>query len=138
MEAPSDRVDVAIAAGVLARREQSLVERPPVDAELTWLPRRTALVVARDEVDVHAASRFREVVMHCMSCAPREMVIDLSGATSLDAAGLGVVVDAANRLGLQRVGVVWPHPLIVRVLRLAGLDRLLAVRVSGETAGGGR
>jgi anti-sigma B factor antagonist len=133
MEAAAfDRVGVAIATGVLARDTQPVARSPQFGIELTWPSPGVALIVVQGEIDLYTTPPFREMVAHCLSREPGRIVMDLSRVTFLDAAGLGVVVDTANRMELDTVTVVCPHPLIVRILRLAGLDRVLALCASSN------
>jgi anti-anti-sigma factor len=86
-----------------------------------------AVVVLRGEVDNRSASRFRDVVAAGIEEGVRAVVVDLSAVSFIDGAGLGAIVLAARRLGPGAVALVLPHRGLVRVFRICGLDRLLAI-----------
>ncbi len=87
--------------------------------------------VPRVELDITTAldlSRLSEVGVildRILSLQPGEVVIDLSECRHLDAAAIGLLLDAQRRLA-RRGGVLTlrdPHPRIRRILDTAGPDQ---------------
>ena len=63
------------------------------------------------------------------------LVIDLSGCTFLDSAGIRTLVAAArDRSGTSRLRIVTADPGIVRLLEITGVDTLMHVHPSVEAA----
>ena len=58
----------------------------------------------------------------------------MSRVSFIDAAGVGVIVLAARRLGPGAVALVLPHRGLVRIFRICGLDRLLDFYETREQA----
>jgi anti-sigma B factor antagonist len=92
------------------------------------------VVVLRGEIDAHTAPHVRDAVGEAFGEGARAIVIDLSEASFIDAAGLGVIVMAARHLGPGGVALVCSHRGIVRVFRICGLDRLLDIYETREQA----
>ena len=67
--------------------------------------------------------------------APEQLVIDLSGCTFLDSAGIRTLVGAArDRAGTSRLRIVTADPGIVRLLEITGVDTLIHVHPSVDAA----
>jgi anti-sigma B factor antagonist len=121
---------------------------PGVEVEVAWLrlPRlpfavaleratqHITVVVLQGEIDVHTAPRLRDALMPGIDAGAQAIVIDLSEVSFIDAAGLGVIVLAARRLGPGAVALVLPHRGLVRIFRICGLDRLLEIYETREQA----
>ena len=78
-------------------------------------------------LDVMSATQFR-MSMAAAASAPR-LVVDLSGVSFVDSAGLGALVGAVRRaqaLG-GRVVLASPRPGVSRVLHDTGFDRIAPV-----------
>jgi anti-anti-sigma factor len=86
---------------------------------------RTVLMV-RGEVDVHTAPRLRTALTEQVGRATA-LVLDVSGAVLIDAAGLRVLTAAqrhAAELGKTPITLRGVRPLLAKTLYLAGLDHL--------------
>lgn len=57
----------------------------------------SATVVLDGEIDIATAPAIRRVLMAAISGGNAHLAVDMSGVTFLGAAGIGVLVDAANR-----------------------------------------
>lgn len=82
------------------------------------------------EVDAFTVSQLRQALAELAS-SPR-LVIDLSGVTFVDSAGLGALIGGIRRtreLGGDVV-VACDRPVLIRLLRTTGFDRIVAF---GET-----
>ncbi len=88
---------------------------------------RIAVVVVQGEIDIHTAPRLLDAFAQGVDEGAQTVVVDLSEVSFIDAAGLGVIVVAARRLGPGAVALVSPHRGLVRIFRICGLDRLLDI-----------
>lgn len=82
------------------------------------------------EVDAQSADELRG---HLLQAAGGRLVVDLSGVTFLDSAGLGALV-SAHRVVAERGGamaVTGAHGMVREVLAASRLDTVLDVRPSG-------
>lgn len=89
--------------------------RPPASA-----PR--AVVVVEGDVDVATAGRLREVLGSAMGGPSTTVVLDVSGVSFLDCAGLRELLAARARLvaGGRGLRLRSPSPAVLRLLRLTG------------------
>ncbi|HET9170379.1 MAG TPA: STAS domain-containing protein [Actinospica sp.] len=86
---------------------------------------RTVLAV-RGEVDIHTAARLRTALTEQVGRAGA-LVLDVSGAVLIDAAGLRALTVAqrqAAELGKPPITLRGVRPLLAKTLHLAGLDHL--------------
>lgn len=80
------------------------------------------------EVDHHGAKEIMQSLDHNLTCAmPHSLTLDLSGVTFMDSSGIAVLLRTWRRMGeLQgRMQVVGVPPQPARVLKAAGIDRLI-------------
>jgi anti-sigma B factor antagonist len=105
-----------------------LVKDLPFDAELNQVSATTLRVAFHGELDMGSASQAKLALASAGSIGCKEIELDLSGLRFCDAAGLRVFVDAQRDCAERgRLLVpIDPGPAVTRVLRLAGLERLLA------------
>ena len=86
------------------------------------------------EIDHHSASPLREEADRELSRKrPKSLIIDLSGVTFLDSAGLGYILGRygkAQALGAE-TEVTGASDQIHRILRLAGADKLIKISLRG-------
>ncbi|HET9092673.1 MAG TPA: STAS domain-containing protein [Acidimicrobiales bacterium] len=82
------------------------------------------LVMLRGELDLLSAPQLRSCLEDAMNST---VVVDLSGLSFIDAAGLSVLVTARRRAETDgnHVKVTNPAGLVRRVFELAGLDELI-------------
>jgi anti-sigma B factor antagonist len=88
-----------------------------------------ALLFLAGEVDLSHVDALWRAASSALATTPRRLVLDVSAVTFLDSAILGVLIRinrAADDLGkgftLRR-----PSPLVLRLLRLTGLESLISV-----------
>ena len=104
-----------------------------VDPEITVadIGERVAVVSIHGELDLNCAGELREA-LNGSEGQGRSLVVDLVGATFVDSTALGIL-NAASK-GLQRAGgsltIVASDPRILRIFKLTGLDRTIAVERS--------
>ena len=96
-------------------------------------PRNHVAVLAVDgDVDVYAGPRFKELLLKVIAEGPRDLIIDLTKATTLDSTGLGVLVSGAKRAGASSLAIVCSDQAMTNIFALVGLDRIF--RVFGSRA----
>jgi anti-anti-sigma factor len=80
------------------------------------------------QLDGTTALTFRDIVFTAMGERPLTLVLDLTGISVLDAAGVTALVTASrvSRLVRQDLGIR-PSPRIARMLTETGLNRLFTV-----------
>jgi anti-sigma B factor antagonist len=87
------------------------------------------------EVDSFSVSKFRQALAEMASS--RKLVIDLSGVTFVDSAGLGALVGGIRRTRDHggQVAVACSRPVLVRLLETTGFDRIVTVvRTVGQAS----
>jgi anti-sigma B factor antagonist len=109
---------------------------------------KTAMVIALSErtlvyrpsgpLDVATAAAVCDVLVRGAEPGRREVVLDLSGVTTFDAAGLGALVRAVRRVWRRggSVRITDPRPHLATMLSLIGVDRIVPVELTGATPGG--
>jgi anti-sigma B factor antagonist len=103
------------------------------DVRLETTPAGAAVLHVSGELDLATAPRLEEAVASAGHAAP--IVIDLSGCTFLDSAGMRSLVNASRSTRPEgRVHLVTTDPSILRVLEITGIDTVLAVHGSVEAA----
>ena len=101
-------------------------------AEILRPHKNVAVLTVEGEVDVHADPRFRELLFRAIAERPRDLIVDLTRATTLDCAGLGVLVSAARRAGTSSLAIVCSDQAMTNIFALVGVDRIF--RVFGSRA----
>ena len=88
------------------------------------------------EVDVYTAPQLRSALEEQVAMGRTSLVLDLEGVGFLDSTGLGVLVGrlkATRQLG-GWFGVVCTSERILRLLAITGLDRVLPIHETVESA----
>jgi len=89
----------------------------------------TRLVTLGGELDLSTAgAEVRELLDECADSACH-VVLDMSGVTFIDSAGLGLLVRTHKRLRAvnRRLVTLNPHTNVQRTLKLSGLDQILQI-----------
>jgi anti-sigma B factor antagonist len=103
------------------------------DVRSETLPAGAHIVRVSGELDLATAPRLEEVLADVSS--GETLVIDLSGCTFLDSAGIRTLVAAAReRLGSGKLRLVTADPGIVRLLEITGVHTLIHVHPSVDAA----
>lgn len=84
------------------------------------------------EIDVATAPRLRERLLGMVNEQRHRIVVDLEGVDFIDSTGLGVLIGARKRVGLQDgdLRLVCTDARIVKVFEITGLDRVFDIRPS--------
>jgi anti-sigma B factor antagonist len=89
----------------------------------------TVEVLVHGELDAWSAPHINDVIEQAMLLSPLEVIIDLAECTSIDAAGIILLLDV-HRRAIRTGGSVAlraPSARLCRNLRLARVDRVLRV-----------
>jgi anti-sigma B factor antagonist len=94
------------------------------------------------EVDVASAPQLRDCLRQMIDAGSRQLVVDLRQVDFMDSVGLSVLVGALRRLRGhdQQAGslqLVCAEGLVLRILRLTGLDRVFPLHATLAEALGG-
>ena len=100
----------------------------------------SATVVLDGEIDIATCPAIRHFLMSAISGARAHLAVDMSGVTFIDAAGIGVLVAAANRARETGGGLslLAPSSQVRRLLDFFHLDAILpTAQRSGALFGAG-
>ena len=105
----------------------------PAEASLSVLSR-PGLTIARLEgdLDIATAPPLREHLLSVLSRGVRLLIIDLSGVSFCDAAGLAVLIGTQRHARARGIIVrlAAPRPQLAKLLRITGLDRSFTICAS--------
>ena len=100
----------------------------------------SAAVVLDGEIDISTCPAIRRFLMAAISGGDVHLAVDMSGVTFIGAAGIGVLVAAANRARQAggSLSLLAPSPQVRRLLDVLHLDAILpaAQRSGGPFAAG--
>lgn len=84
------------------------------------------------EIDVATAPKLRERLLAMVSEQRYRIVVDLEEVDFIDSTGLGVLIGARKRVGIQdgEMRLVCTDARIVKVFEITGLDRVFDIRES--------
>ncbi|MEV1171427.1 STAS domain-containing protein [Nonomuraea sp. NPDC049784] len=110
---------------------------PRLGAGLWLIPAAATIVHLRGELDLGTREAVRERVLRALHRSTGLLILDLSGVSFCDAAGLGVLIGVQHQARTLNIalGLAAPRPHLARVLRLTGLDR--SFPMYGTTPGRG-
>ena len=85
------------------------------------------------EIDLENAGRMRERIAAAVPHPAQGIVVDLSGVSHIDSAGIRLLFDLASRLGERRLGVAIVAPSHTLLRELLDVVRLSSVATVFET-----
>ena len=90
---------------------------------------RTAVITASGEIDLTNAEAFRDALLSALNAGALGLVVDMTGATFVDSAGVTALVRASRRASATEstVRIAVTAPAVLRVLNLVGIDQLISV-----------
>jgi anti-sigma B factor antagonist len=96
----------------------------------------TQILSVRGELDLATADGLYRRGSAAIGCRARLLLLDLAGLSFCDACGLSAFVRIANEAEAAgcRYGLVAPQPLVVKMLRITGLNARLPVFATMEEA----
>ncbi len=97
---------------------------------------RTAVVRLPAEIDLVIADDLREALLSILNQGALGLVADMSATTFCDSAGMTALVRAARRAAAHgaTMRLAAPAPSVLRVLTLAGIDRLIGIHPNVRAA----
>jgi anti-sigma B factor antagonist len=99
---------------------------PEQHAPVLWLGQ-VAVVSLPVEIDLANAGQIREDLLTVLNRGPATLIVDMTGTTFCDSAGVNAIVRAYKRAaaGGARMRLVVSAPAVQRVLAITGVDRLI-------------
>ncbi|WP_367140454.1 MULTISPECIES: STAS domain-containing protein [Streptomyces] len=90
---------------------------------------RDRVLTVRGRLDLSGVPRLRERLLHVSHSPGSRLTLDLSGVTSCDALGLGLLVATARsaRYSGGDLCLAAPCPAVAQTLRASGLSRILPI-----------
>ena len=110
--------------------------KPGFDSEFTGVDLRIKL---RGEIDHHSAAAVRGAIDDMIRAKrPRELVIDMSAVDFMDSSGLGLIM---GRYAIMKemgglVSVLDPNSATEKIMRLAGLERIVKIKHTAQRSEG--
>jgi anti-sigma B factor antagonist len=107
--------------------ETSVSSRPEKDA---------CIVTVRGEVDLYSSPSLKTSLIEVDGVGWPLVIVDLSGVSFIDSAGLGVLVGALRRAREDggELALVCDSEGILKILRLTGLDRVFPLAATVDKA----
>jgi len=106
-----------------------------VHIEIEDLQDISIVTVHEPRLDALVASELRNRLMALAERGCTRLALDVSRVDFMDSSGLGVLVALLRRLGRPQALALWgPTPAVERMLRLARMDRILALAPDREAA----
>ena len=105
-------------------------------AEIVFLERQTSLIAKiSSEIDHHNAARLRESIdSKLFYLRPKQLILDFSSVEFMDSSGLGLIMGRyalVQKLG-GSLAVLDPSPAVLKIMRLAGMERMISVLKTKE------
>ena len=95
----------------------------------------TAVITTSGDLDMALADQLRDRLTQTITTDPRRLVVDLTDATFVDSAILGVLVGARNQLGgTDRIHLVATRPAVLRIFHVTGLDQVFTIHSTLDRA----
>lgn len=81
-----------------------------------------------DRLDAHIAEAFKRCLFSSINSGAQHLVLDLSRVQFLDSSGLGAIVHAVQRLGIEgRLAIASPTEAVALMLELTHMDEVLTI-----------
>jgi anti-anti-sigma factor len=93
-----------------------------------------AVVTMPAEIDAVNAGTVRQALFGGSSQNAAVLIIDMSGTTFCDSAGVQVIIDTYNRVTAARIRLRLVATAVMRVLTLTGVDQLMPIYPTLEAA----
>lgn len=97
---------------------------------------RTAVVHMPADIDLTVADELREALLAVLNQGALGLIVDMTGTTFCDSAGITALVRAARRAAANgaTIRLALTAPAVLRVFTLVGIDRLIDVYPSVAAA----
>jgi anti-sigma B factor antagonist len=111
-----------------ARNVWGVLGEPPVFAlDTEELPGQSYIVRVMGELDLYTAPRLENELAGLAQADAAHVIVDLAESPFVDSSGLGVLLQAAGRLGSDRFALTGLGIEARRVFQITGADRLLTI-----------
>lgn len=83
------------------------------------------------EIDHHTTPGIREEIDgYLEENRPHRLILDLGATTFMDSSGLGLILGRLRKAGEEKIDMVLvnPNQSILKILRLAGVEKMLDIR----------
>jgi anti-anti-sigma factor len=104
--------------------------RVPAQASLSVLSRHACTIASLEgELDIATVPELRERLLGLLGPGVRLLIIDLSGVSFCDVAGLAVLIGTQRRATAHGIvlRLAAPRPTVLNLLRITGLDHRLTI-----------
>lgn len=104
--------------------------RVPAQASMSVLSRRSCTIARLEgDLDIATVPALRERLLRVLGPDVRLLIIDLSGVSFCDVAGLAVLIGTQRRATERGIVVrlAAPRPQVVKLLRITGLDHRFTI-----------
>jgi anti-sigma B factor antagonist len=96
---------------------------------------RATVVAIEGELDLARAPSLKWALIDALEAGRNQLVVDLSPTTFMDSTGLGVFVGVNRTLAAEaRLAIVCPHPNLLKIFELSGMDGAFAIFPTLEEA----
>jgi anti-sigma B factor antagonist len=92
-----------------------------------------AVITMAAEIDVTNADEIRQALLAASDSAA-VLIIDMSGTTFCDSAGVQAIIDARNKATATRTQLRLVATAVLRILTLTGVDQLIPIYPTLEAA----
>jgi anti-sigma B factor antagonist len=96
----------------------------------------TYVISLTGEVDLYTAPEFKQQLLEVIGEGGKDIVVDFSDTTFIDATTLGVLVGGVKRLRAQegRLSLVCSDRNITKIFEITGLDRVFTIYPTRDEA----
>jgi anti-sigma B factor antagonist len=115
--------DAAASAGG-AYGVMAVADQTPLELSSQATPDGQQVVTLCGEIDIATVKRAREYLYHVVDNESLSVIVDVSGVTFCDAAGLGMLAKVAGRArnAGRPIRLVGTRPALLRIMLITGLD----------------
>jgi anti-anti-sigma factor len=100
---------------------------------LRWMGEQ-AVVTVPAEIDITNAGEVRRTLLGAASHDAAVLIIDMSGTTFCDSAGVQAIIDTYNQAAATRTQLRLVATAVLRILTLVGVDQLIPIYPTLEAA----
>jgi anti-sigma B factor antagonist len=92
-------------------------------------PEDTRVVSASGELDLHAASALRELIVHLRELGAKNIAIDLGAATFIDSTAIGVLAGQLKQVSAAggTLVIACTNDNVLRTVEIAGMNRAFVI-----------
>ena len=103
------------------------------DYEVHWVGQR-AVITMPTEIDAANADEIRQALLAAVSPGTAILIIDMSGTTFCDSAGLKAIITAHSRAAETDTQLRLVATTVLRILTIVGVDQLIPIYPTLEAA----